>query len=80
MAAKRKAESTYFCEACEKGFDYKSKFVRHLESGSHKMYVESLTIMPESDSLQGQLLEPQPLEDLLPASVYDAAVTALSYI
>lgn len=85
MAAKRKAESTYFCEACEKGFDYKSKYSRHLESGSHKMYVQSLTIMSESDSLQGQLpgAEPQPLEDLLPASVDDTpdiTVTALCFI
>lgn len=49
------------------------------------MYVESLTIMPESDSLQGQLpgAELQPLEDLLPASVDDIpdiTVTALCFI
>ena len=82
MAAKRKAESTYFCEACGKGFDYKSKFARHLESGSHKMYVESLTITPESDSLQGQLPEPQHLKGQLPAVVDntpDIMVTALSH-
>ena len=44
-------------------------------SGNHKMYVESSTIMPKSDSMQGQLV--QPLEDLLLAN---ATVTALSYI
>ena len=85
MAAKRKAESPYFCEACGKGFDYKSKFSRHLESGSHKMYVESLAIMPESE---GQLptSEPQPLlgdsEDTLLATLWysDIMVTANSYI
>ena len=76
MAAKRKAESPYFCEACGKGFDYKSKFSRHLESGSHKMYVESLAIMPESESLQGQPLEPtQSLlnsdDTILPATLHD---------
>lgn len=89
MAAKRKAESPYFCEACGKGFDYKSKFSRHLESGSHKMYVESLAITPESE---GQLPTPsepgpQPLlgdsEDTLLATlcdIPDIMVTASSYI
>ena len=34
-------QSCFFCEACGKGFDYQSKFARHLESGDHQMFVES---------------------------------------
>ena len=77
MAAKRKAESTSV-KLVRKGFNYKSKFSRDLESGSHKMYVESLTITPESDSLQEQLPKPQPFEDLLPASYDDTADITLN--
>ena len=49
MAAKRRAESCFFCEACGKGFDYQSKFARHLESENHQMFVESLKLVQEAD-------------------------------
>ena len=42
--AKRKSESPFDCEVCEMGFDYQSKYARHLESGSHKMFAESLNL------------------------------------
>ena len=61
MVVKRKAESTS-AQPVKRDLTTSPNLP---ESGSHKMYVESLTLMSESDSLQGQLTEPQPLEDLL---------------
>ena len=39
---KRQSEDSFYCELCEKGFDYHSKYARHLQSANHKMFVESL--------------------------------------
>ena len=61
--AKRKSEYTFYCEVCEKGFEYKSKYARHLESGSHKMFAESLTFglrTYEQDSVNELSLTPSP--------------------
>ena len=44
MAGKRKVEYNFFCEACVKGFTFQSKYSGHIESGSHKMFVENLNI------------------------------------
>lgn len=58
MAGKRKAEYNFFCEACEKGFTFQSKYSRHIESGSHKMFVESLNIEAhDSEDVQPEGLE-----------------------
>lgn len=44
---KRQSEDSFYCELCEKGFDYHSKYARHLQSANHKMFVESLDIRHE---------------------------------
>ena len=38
MAAKRKASEGLFCVICDKGFAYRSKYMRHLESDTHKRF------------------------------------------
>jgi hypothetical protein len=35
---KKRSRAAFYCDACEVGFDYKSKYVRHVNSGSHKRY------------------------------------------
>ena len=45
--AKRKSEDMFYCDLCDKGFDYHSKYERHLQSAKHKMFVESLHIQHE---------------------------------
>ena len=38
MAAKRKTSEGLFCVICDKGFAYRSKYMRHLESDTHKRF------------------------------------------
>ena len=42
--AKRKAPGMFFCAACDKQFEYRSKFSRHLESTTHQRFLESLAV------------------------------------
>ena len=42
--AKRKASDIFSCDICEKNFNYKSKYLRHLSSATHLRFAETLSI------------------------------------
>lgn len=44
MEAKR-----WFCKLCEKGFDYESKYMRHMHCASHRRFASVYAVDSDSD-------------------------------
>ena len=54
MAAKR--EANWFCDTCSIQFKYKSKYLRHLERGTHKRFLQSMS-MSAADEVDSEILD-----------------------
>ena len=44
MAAKRMSSGHFFCDICEVGFPYRSKYMRHLASDTHQRFSDLLSL------------------------------------
>ena len=44
MAAKRMSSGHFFCDICEVGFPYRSKYTRHLASDTHQRFSDLLSL------------------------------------